>query len=254
MVWDQTSSDAVIVVAEDPNPSEAQILGELRDLSMMLGGDTDRLLRVVSDVLRLLRKQTLLLSQWSDNAAPQLLEALLSGKQLHVEEVFSRRAGRPSLLQEFVAENRAAHHWERTRGAAGRRSAVQRRQRGAFCCLCGRRDGALTVEHMTPVSRGGDARRLSNLQLLCASCNSAKKDLTREQLVRDAIAVRTSVEVPARLRVRVLLDSATREDGVLLGTCSCGRTARTTLISVVPLAGRPANFLSVRRCCAHCET
>lgn len=47
---------------------------------------------------------------------------------------------------------------------------------GPFCARCGR-CGNLTLDHVVPLSKGG-AHRLSNLQLLCRECNTAKGDLT----------------------------------------------------------------------------
>ena len=42
--------------------------------------------------------------------------------------------------------------------------------------------GSYTVDHITPLSRGG-TNWPDNLQLVCASCNSSKKDKTHEEYV-----------------------------------------------------------------------
>jgi len=45
---------------------------------------------------------------------------------------------------------------------------------GYRCCYCGSRHD-LTVDHITPLARGGN-HHMSNLQTLCRSCNSRKRD------------------------------------------------------------------------------
>lgn len=45
---------------------------------------------------------------------------------------------------------------------------------GEKCSGCGSSEN-LTIDHIRPVSRGGD-NRLENLQILCQSCNSSKGD------------------------------------------------------------------------------
>ena len=45
---------------------------------------------------------------------------------------------------------------------------------GYECSFCGSQDG-LTIDHIMPLSRGG-SDQLNNLQILCQSCNSQKKD------------------------------------------------------------------------------
>ena len=43
---------------------------------------------------------------------------------------------------------------------------------GAYCRICGTSDN-LTIDHITPLAKGG-SDDLSNLQILCKSCNSRK--------------------------------------------------------------------------------
>lgn len=45
---------------------------------------------------------------------------------------------------------------------------------GALCTHCGSAD-ELTVDHIVPLSRGGE-NELENMQILCKSCNSRKRD------------------------------------------------------------------------------
>lgn len=52
------------------------------------------------------------------------------------------------------------------------RSRILERDRG--CCWCGAADD-LHVDHVVPVSRGGDNSD-ANLRALCGSCNSSKRD------------------------------------------------------------------------------
>lgn len=45
---------------------------------------------------------------------------------------------------------------------------------GGFCVKCGSVQ-QLTVDHIVPLARGG-GNELDNLQILCKSCNSSKRD------------------------------------------------------------------------------
>lgn len=49
------------------------------------------------------------------------------------------------------------------------------RRDGFRCKHCDSSDGDLQIDHIHPVSRGGD-NEIENLQLLCSSCNAAKGD------------------------------------------------------------------------------
>lgn len=48
---------------------------------------------------------------------------------------------------------------------------------GNKCLCCGRTDVKLTADHIVPVSRGGTSN-IDNIQPLCQTCNSKKKDKT----------------------------------------------------------------------------
>lgn len=47
---------------------------------------------------------------------------------------------------------------------------------GNKCLRCGRTDVKLTVDHIVPIAKGGSSN-IDNLQPLCASCNSHKRDM-----------------------------------------------------------------------------
>ncbi len=72
----------------------------------------------------------------------------------------------------------------RPRFTATERNALYSKQRG-YCNGCKRRFEArnLTVDHIKPSSRGG-TERLTNLQLLCGTCNSVKGDGSQVPLKR----------------------------------------------------------------------
>ena len=62
------------------------------------------------------------------------------------------------------------------------KDALHKQQQGK-CNGCGQRLAVrnLTVDHIKPFSKGG-TERLTNLQLLCGSCNSMKGDGTQAEL------------------------------------------------------------------------
>lgn len=47
------------------------------------------------------------------------------------------------------------------------------------CLRCNKFDVNLTIDHISPISKGGE-NKLSNLQTLCKSCNSIKKDTFKD--------------------------------------------------------------------------
>lgn len=55
---------------------------------------------------------------------------------------------------------------------ASLRASVLRRDRGT-CRYCGRGDGAMEIDHVVPVSRGGRGTK-SNLVIACRGCNQRK--------------------------------------------------------------------------------
>lgn len=68
------------------------------------------------------------------------------------------------------------------------------KQYGERCLRCGSVDD-LQIDHVIPVAQGGPSR-LTNLQLLCAACNNAKGNTTRDY--------RAGAELPPRVVVTTI--------------------------------------------------
>jgi hypothetical protein len=49
------------------------------------------------------------------------------------------------------------------------------------CILCGYGVTSPTLEHMTPIARGGKPRDRRNIAVACRECNSAKADMTIDE-------------------------------------------------------------------------
>ena len=67
---------------------------------------------------------------------------------------------------------RSAARWKRVR-----RQAIERD--GYRCRKCGRASGRFEVDHVVPISAGGAAYELDNLQSLCRPCHFAKTTVDR---------------------------------------------------------------------------
>lgn len=92
----------------------------------------------------------------------------------------------PYLIENF---NDVPDQWMRQIPWDTVREIVKKRDNDS-CVYCGASEN-LSVDHISPVSRGGDARDPKNLQTLCRSCNSSKhnkleKELSEEQLGKKA--------------------------------------------------------------------
>jgi 5-methylcytosine-specific restriction endonuclease McrA len=96
--------------------------------------------------------------------------------------------------------NNTVHTLRRSSGAAKWKTMVADAQGGLFCVACGARE-YLHVDHIVPVSRGGSETDLQNLQLLCATCNTAKRDMEGE-LLPTAILTTDEAEVTPRRRFK----------------------------------------------------
>jgi HNH endonuclease len=158
--------------------------------------------------------------------------------------------GTPALAH-VRAINDAVHCVERSAGAAARKAQVIEAQGGEYCRMCGA-TSPLQVDHVVPVSRGGAKDDLRNLQLLCQTCNAAKRELDAE-LLPAALMTNGSATLPPRLRFKRLMLTATESDGRPLGRCDCGRTAQQERLTVAPVPYMAANLLSLAVTCSGCR-
>jgi 5-methylcytosine-specific restriction endonuclease McrA len=73
---------------------------------------------------------------------------------------------------------------------------------GSACLFCGQKVTVklFSLDHATPVSRGGTLA-LRNLAVICAPCNRAKGNMTREEFARFLVHLRT---YPEEVRTSVL--------------------------------------------------
>lgn len=100
-----------------------------------------------------------ILLRWGDGDGGALVEAIRSA------------AG--------VCEKKPGNRFVRRKISSARRLAVFRRD-GFLCRECGS-DADLTIDHIHPVSRGGD-NSLENLRVLCRCCNSKKRARVLEKI------------------------------------------------------------------------
>jgi 5-methylcytosine-specific restriction endonuclease McrA len=150
------------------------------------------------------------------------------------------------------AEERSADRANDARSAAARRQQKYRDARlakvcdqyGWECHWCGRKDTKLTIDHLTPRSRGG-GDEIENLRPCCKPCNSRKKDMTEEE--HDAWLVeranRNNVTPPNRNDVtQGQRNNVTQENRNALAGASAGvRTAaRVPSVPSVP-SNKPSN-------------
>lgn len=91
--------------------------------------------------------------------------------------------------RKWVAENREkwnllqARRRARRAGAEGHHTKEQvdalRKLQNGECAICGQ-EKKLTKDHIIPLSKGG-SDWINNIQLVCQSCNSSKRDKTPEE-------------------------------------------------------------------------
>jgi 5-methylcytosine-specific restriction endonuclease McrA len=77
-----------------------------------------------------------------------------------------------------------------------RRDAMVRRARIPQCLYCHRRltEETATLEHLVPVSRGGERWNRDNMALACATCNCCKGNRTLEEWLADLISAKRLVD------------------------------------------------------------
>jgi len=68
--------------------------------------------------------------------------------------------------------------WQKLRAAVLRRDPLC-----AYCAARGRPEAATTVDHIVPVTRGGDFWSMDNLAPACANCNYSKRDMTAAEFM-----------------------------------------------------------------------
>jgi hypothetical protein len=215
-----------------------------------------RVEQVLSEVAVALLEARLVIDehQWhrvseNDGAAMEFLTASLGApaSSWDTDHVLGDRA-----LETLRSINRRAHAWAITRGGAKYRALVIQAQGGEFCSVCGARS-LLAVDHIIPVSVGGAQDVLTNMQLLCETCNAGKSNL-RDRLLPMAISLRTTREISAGLRFKHLLLDSVQVDGRTRGVCSCGRHAGTVQLHIkVQPGAAAANLLTLLTRCTDCD-
>jgi hypothetical protein len=157
-----------------------------------------------------------------------------------------------SALPALRAVNQRAHAYSATTGAVGFSRAVARAQGGEFCTVCGKRE-RLHVDHIMPVSVGGIADLVTNMQLLCRECNLGKSNL-KNRLLPVALAHNTTRKISAGLRFKHLLLDSVEVDGRTRGVCSCGQRAESAELEVTVASDvAAANLLSLITRCKNCD-
>jgi 5-methylcytosine-specific restriction endonuclease McrA len=208
--------------------------------------------RISDDVTRLISAQQFLLERdlWrSKGRDPRFLREAATQLLGRDVDPFTHKLGERSVADLIIEVNRYFHSENRTRGARSFRSRVIQAQDGEFCALCGSRStNQLQVDHVVPVNIGGQDH-LSNMQLLCTDCNSAKGNW-RSLGVGAILQSSSSDGVPKLLRYKKLLESSSTSTGRTIGQCRCGRTAKIAPLDIEKI--RPLfapTYLNLRVTC-----
>ena len=161
--------------------------------------------------------------------------------------------GTKTLYQIIVEVNDKFNSPYRSSGAKSFRSRVIDIQGGEFCAFCGDgRVNSLHVDHIHPVASGGE-HHLSNMQLLCEACNTAKKD-NKFNGIESIFGWTNGRKVSASLRYRIFLESLVVVAGRKFGSCVCSRTAnQVKLVVVVINASIAANYGNLHVQCISCN-
>ena len=111
-------------------------------------------------------------------AHPEYTELVREG---NTERCRLWRENNPEAFREWCLANPdkvAEKNWRRRAlelGAVGTFTRQEFKALGNTCLRCGRADVPMTADHVIPLSKGG-SNNIENIQPLCGSCNSAKKD------------------------------------------------------------------------------
>ena len=140
-----------------------------------------------------------------------------------------------------------------TAGASKYRKGVIESQKGEFCTLCGEMEQeSLQVDHIQRVYEGG-RDRISNLQLLCLSCHSGKKNLENESIGYLLKLKDNNETVDNSLRYYLLYNNALEIDGRRFGKCDCGKKVPECQIRIEPkLLNTIYSFDNYKITCDHC--
>jgi hypothetical protein len=210
---------------------------------------------LTAEASQALARQSLVVEQqtWLQNGAADAFVFSVLARLYDRDEPWDRRTimGEPAVSALRIT-NATVHSLKRTAGAVKWKPMVAEAQRGMFCATCGSRED-LQVDHIVPVSRGGEENEIHNMQLLCGSCNSAKRNLDGELLPSVFLTV-VSDTVSPRLRYKRIQLEAIQEGPRRIGVCECGHTARDTLLRVRPISRMAANLLNLRIVCDLCES
>lgn len=189
---------------------------------------------IISDVKRLVAAQQLLIDKeiWQQRGADQKflrqVASQLLGKDI---DPYTYLIGNKTLAKLLTEVNEYFHADTRSRGANSFRKRVIEAQGGEYCVLCGvRSPTSLHVDHIKPVNVGG-VHHLTNMQLLCAGCNSAKGSW-RHIGIGAILQMDNADEISKLLRYKKLLENSMLENGRTIGRCKCGRTAAQSTLTV----------------------
>jgi hypothetical protein len=209
--------------------------------------------QILGDITRLIASQALILDKqkWIQCGRDQrfLREATkeLLGRDL---DPFVYKLDERTLADLLLQVNKYYYETQKTPGASIFKTRVVDIQGGEYCILCGARsDVELHVDHIVPVNVGG-RHHLSNMQLLCVDCNTAKGNW---RLLGMSVLFQEygGSEVSKLMRFRKLIESCVNDKGRTVGKCRCGRTSRDSLLTVKRI--RPSFAPTYTNLCVCCD-
>lgn len=119
---------------------------------------------------------------WKKKNAAQQYEARKAYRQRNANRIKAYRVANQEKIRIYTVQRRA-----KIRGAEGSFTVTEVRelfeQQQGKCVYCQRKlDESFHRDHIVPLSRGG-SNFISNIQLLCGSCNSSKHSKTSEEFL-----------------------------------------------------------------------